>query len=227
MSEAVKTSIGPKVEAQGAHVFELAQRAWSKTQGAKLEIWKAVGWIVVAAIAVRVPGLIIGRYVSSFLALPFSLLEMVVSGVLLVGFMEIGIARASGKPIGTQQLLMHKERWLGIALVFVVQGILTAVGFMLLILPGVYLMVSYLFAPLLAARRGTGVWDSLEASRKQVASHWFFVFMAMLLSMALGTVAALPLGLGLIFFVPWSCVYLGELYLSLFPVEPAGTELEA
>ncbi len=55
-------------------------------------------------------------------------------------------------------------------------GILIALGTIVFILPGIYLMVGYIFATNLLLFGGFGIWESLEMSRKLVAKNWWLVF---------------------------------------------------
>lgn len=62
------------------------------------------------------------------------------------------------------------------------QQIATSAGYLLLIIPGIYLQVSWCFALFLVVDKGLEPWAALEASRKAVAKQWFR--MAMILGIA-------------------------------------------
>jgi hypothetical protein len=97
-----------------------------------------------------------------------------------------------------------------------------AVGFFLLVIPGIYLTVAYTFSYLLIVDRGTGVWQSLEGSRRVVNKHWWGVrgwvlvmVIVMVGAVVVGAVGlGLPIGYGLSGFFPQ--VNLDELPL-VFP----------
>ena len=57
-----------------------------------------------------------------------------------------------------------------------VQGLLTNLGFIFCILPGIYLAVSWYYALPLVMDRHLGFWEAMELSRKVVGKHWFLVF---------------------------------------------------
>lgn len=56
-----------------------------------------------------------------------------------------------------------------------VQQILTSAGYLLLIIPGIYLQVVWCFATLLVVDKGLEPWSALETSRKAVSKQWFKV----------------------------------------------------
>ena len=95
--------------------------------------------------------------------------------------------------------------------------IMTVIGFVLLILPGIYLSIAYVFTLPLIADKGMDVWDAMELSRKAVTKHWFKVFGLFFLLSLIMTLGALALGIGLIWAVPLLFVTLyGLLYPLIF-----------
>ena len=76
-------------------------------------------------------------------------------------------------------------------------SIFVTVGLILLVIPGIYLIVCYIFAYVLAVDKGLGFWESMETSRKVVARQWWRVLGLILMGipfMLLG-VAALVVGI--------------------------------
>ena len=59
--------------------------------------------------------------------------------------------------------------------------VLVGVGTLALIIPGVYLMVAYHFAPLFLIFKKNTLWESLENSRKLITAHWLSFFGLMLI----------------------------------------------
>jgi hypothetical protein len=91
-------------------------------------------------------------------------------------------------------------------LVLVVIGIVitafVTVGLFCLILPGIYLMVAYAFAGLLAVDKRLGFWESMETSRKVITRNWWRVLGLLLLSIPLFILGALALGVGIFVAIP-------------------------
>ena len=54
--------------------------------------------------------------------------------------------------------------------------LLTSVGIMLCILPGIYLAISWIFTIPLVIDKRMGFWDAMELSRKVIGRHWWKMF---------------------------------------------------
>lgn len=57
-----------------------------------------------------------------------------------------------------------------------VNGLLTSIGYVLCIIPGLYLTVSWIFSLPLVIDRKLPFWDAMELSRRVVGKHWFITF---------------------------------------------------
>jgi hypothetical protein len=95
-------------------------------------------------------------------------------------------------------------------------GALIGIGFILLIIPGIYLAVGYLFASALVVDRRLDFWPAMELSRRTLNPLWFGFFAFLLLLCLLNMAGALLLGLGLLISVPWSFSALTAAYADLF-----------
>ncbi len=91
---------------------------------------------------------------------------------------------------------------LPLTLLLIVSSLLTAIGLMLLVIPGIYLAVGYTFASFLVIDRRLDFWPAMELSRRKVNPIWFSLFAFTLLLTVINLAGALLLGLGLIVTVP-------------------------
>ena len=98
----------------------------------------------------------------------------------------------------------------------VLMTLLIFVGYVLLIVPGIYLSVAYLFALPLLVQEQMGIVEALEASRKALTHCWFNVFGLLLVLALINGLAAVPLGIGLIWSVPLTVVSIGLAYRKIF-----------
>jgi uncharacterized membrane protein len=127
----------------------------------------------------------------------------------------MAIRHVRGERIILQDMFGYYAMTWTLSLAALLIYMMTVVGLMLLILPGIYLSVAYIFALPLIADKGMGIWDAMELSRKRVTEHWFKVFGLMIL-LSLGLMAGfLTLGIGLIWAVPLMLV---TLYGLLYPI---------
>ena len=84
----------------------------------------------------------------------------------------------------------------------IVGQLLFQVGLCCFILPGIYLIVSWMFAPLLIMDRKLDFWDAMEVSRKVVTRHWWILFALFLLSLLLMLAGVLVLCVGFFIAMP-------------------------
>jgi len=96
--------------------------------------------------------------------------------------------------------------------------ILTYLGIFLLIIPGMYLAIAYCMTMFLIADRNLGAWQAMETSRQAVTKRWFKFFGLLLLVGLLVGASALPLGIPLIWTIPWAINVLGVVYRRTFGV---------
>lgn len=128
----------------------------------------------------------------------------VLSGVWMAGYYIVA------KKIQCQETYEYKnffdgfQMFLPLFLVGLVGGLLTILGFVLLIVPGVYLGVGYMFASLFVVFYGLEFWDALETSRKVITKNWFQVFLFVLALVGINILGLLALGVGLLATIPIS-----------------------
>ena len=104
-----------------------------------------------------------------------------------------------------------------LALAGILIYVMTIIGFILLVLPGIYLSIAYVFTLPLIADKGMDIWDAMELSRKTVTKHWFKVFGLLFLLSLIFLAGAMAFGIGLIWAIPLMFLTLyGLLYRSIF-----------
>jgi hypothetical protein len=106
--------------------------------------------------------------------------------------------------------------FLHLALAGLVKWLLTSVGLVLCILPGIYLAVGYVFALPLVIDKKMEFWPAMEVSRQVVHRHWWSVF-ALLIVLALVACAGfLACFIGALITVPVASASLMYAYEDLF-----------
>ncbi|OMH39974.1 hypothetical protein [Desulfurobacterium indicum] len=98
----------------------------------------------------------------------------------------------------------------------VLESIILVIAFMLLIIPGIYLSVGYIFAPYLLIDKKLSPWEALETSRKTVHKHWLQYFIFGLVIFLINAIGALFFLIGLTVTIPLSIVAFIELYERTF-----------
>ena len=101
----------------------------------------------------------------------------------------------------------------------VVSSVFISIGFVLLILPGIYLVVGYLFTTWLIVDRKLDFWPAMELSRKTVHKHWFEVFGFFLVLCLINFGGLLLLGFGMLVTIPWTMCTLTVAYKDVFGIQ--------
>jgi uncharacterized membrane protein len=121
--------------------------------------------------------------VSTFYLDDFSLLiSIIVSPPLTAGFFLIANRISRGVEVQFSHFFEGFSYWGILIVTSLVSGILTFLGILALVIPGIYLAVAFTFAVPFALYSGTDFWTSLELSRKLITMNWwkFFGFVIVL-----------------------------------------------
>jgi hypothetical protein len=106
--------------------------------------------------------------------------------------------------------------FLPLVLLGLISRVLITIGLILLIIPGLYLAVSYIFAALMVVDQRLDFWPAMEQSRRTITPRWFSFFVFLLLLVLVNLAGALALGVGLLVSIPVSWCALVAAYADLF-----------
>ncbi|MES2931982.1 MAG: hypothetical protein V4805_00620 [Pseudomonadota bacterium] len=214
-------------------IQDIISEAWAKTNGSKGTVWMAVLLYMVIIIPVGlVVGFVLGlvglgadptgsmtrNIIAQLLS---SLLQLGVSMPLAAGFWMIAIKLAVRAPTQGTEILAYFKKIGPLVITGLLMYALIIVGFILLVLPGIYLSLAYSLAPALVAEKNLSPWEALEASRKAITHRWFSMFGLYLVLMIIAVIAAIPLGIGLIWVLPLMVLAGGIVYRNIFGFEGA------
>ena len=153
------------------------------------------------------------------LVLLAQLVVMLISYPLGVGICMLGIKRSAGMPTNVNMLFDYYPKTIQIFLLYISMMILIFLGFLVFIIPGIYLAIAYSMAMPLLIEKNLGIWQALETSRKMIHKYWFNFFGLYIVISVIFFLSALPLGIGLIWSIPFCIVVFGIVYRSMFGVE--------
>jgi uncharacterized membrane protein len=111
------------------------------------------------------------------------------------------------------------QYFLPLLLLSLISGLFIGIGILLLIIPGVYLAVAYLFASYLVVDRGLEFWPAMELSRRTIHPRWFGFFAFILLLVLLNLAGAVLLGVGLLVTIPLSFCAVTVAYADIFGLQ--------
>ena len=201
-------------------IGQVMSEAWQMLSGFKGAYWAGLLVYFLVSFAVSIAfGLIagdsqvlvfLGEWVATFVTMP-----------ILAGLYMIAIRHAVELPVDASQVFVYFEKIVPLFLLFVLLTILTTLGFILLVLPGIYLAVAYFLAVPLMLEKELGIWEALETSRKAITRCWFRMFFLFVLLFLVISVSMIPFGLGLIWALPWAMLTIGVVYREMFGVTDA------
>ncbi len=223
----IEDAIAGNVE---VNMLETLGEAWRDLKGFKLKchiataIWFAV---YLVALLVSIP-LVFGLSAmgadadsASIIATLVQFIAVAVTLPMMVGITIMGIRHSQRKSVSPGSVLNYFHRAPGAILWYFLYSLLIMIGYLLLVLPGIYLSFAYMFSLPLMIEKNTSAWQALEVSRKAVTHIWFRATGFLLLIMLLLTLGMIPLGIPLIWIVPWVSLAFAMVYFKLFGAEGA------
>ena len=206
------------------------KEGWEKTSGAKWAIHMAFFWYFLVLIALVILSqvtmvTVIKQLSDPNAALIYALLEQVLFNLVVmpitVGVFILGIKRSVDAPLESTSVFDYFGKMGKLFVTLILVYIMMIIGFILLVIPGIYLSIAYFMAMPLVVEKGLSPWQAMEVSRKAISKRWFsFFFLGMLLSLIL-VVSMIPLGIGMIWTLPLMLITYGVVYRNMFGVEGA------
>ncbi len=133
----------------------------------------------------------------------FSLLSSIfLMPPLYTGFYLIAYQIRQNEPVVYPDFFKGFGYYIPVVSIYLIGQILTAIGFVLLVIPGIYLAVAYSFSVLMAIFGGFDFWTAMEESRKLITIKWWKFFLFTLVLIAINIGGAIFLGLGLLISIP-------------------------
>src|ERR1017187_1018418 len=150
------------------------------------ELGKKDFWLLVVASFV-------GGIIASGCCIPYLgiLIALIIGGPMMGGLSALYLKKIRGQPaVFGDAFLGFSTAFVPLMLAKLVSGLLTGLGFLLCILPGIYLAVCWVFVLPLVMDKKIDFWPAMELSRKVVTKHWWLM-LGFLIVCALVVVAGL------------------------------------
>ena len=193
-------------------------------RGVVIDIGSAVsrGWALVRDnMAVLVGATLLGWLITVGLAF-VPVIGWAVGFVLLGGLDYMFLRRIRGEEIQIGDLFAgFNIALLHLVLVGLVKALLTSLGLVLCVLPGIYLGVGYVFALPLVIDKKMDFWPAMEVSRQVVHRHWWSVFALVIVVGLIAFVGCIACFVGLLITVPVASAALMYAYEDLFGPQAA------
>jgi len=205
-------------------VGEVLSEAWSQMKGAKLTIFIAIIGLFAILVALQFIVALIAVLWNIENVKLLNLIYQVVSTPTMTFFWSaiimMGIHYINGETIRIGNLFSYLGRALPIMAASLIVSTMSFLGFLMLIIPGVYLFVAYSFTYYLMLDKNMGIWEAMETSRKAVTKHWFRIFGLIVVLFLIFTLSAMTI-VGVFWTAPWIVMSFSILYTRLFGYEGA------
>ncbi len=145
---------------------------------------------------------------------------------LVLGFYLVVDDVASGRPFGPSRLFKGFAWFLPCLAADLLITILTAVGLVFLVLPGLVVASWYLFTWLFMMDRGLGFWESMESSRRLARNDITGFFLFYVAIIVINVMGALCLVVGLFVSLPVSAASVYAAYRATAGLKTMGTRPE-
>lgn len=155
---------------------------------------------------------LIGSAILHSIPLVGSIAAALLYGPLMGGFYLAYLQQLEGRDISFSDFLQGFNLFMPLMLVGLFTSLFTFIGFLLLILPGVYLAVAYMFAVPLAADRKWDFWPAMEGSRRFITKDWPTYFGLGVILFIANAIGAMLFGLGLLISLPFTVAVIAQAY---------------
>jgi predicted Ser/Thr protein kinase len=247
---AVDTIAGSAAPPPGANGAALAQEILAREFNLSIRSCMRRGWILlkgefwpfvgVTALLIALLGFATSIGGASFRHGPAgansteitSAFAMLVWGPLVGGLLLYFLKKIRREPATVETAFcgFSSQRFLHLFLAGFVTSLLTWLGFVCLILPGIYLLVAWMFTLPLVMDKHLDFWSAMELSRKVVTKHWFKFLGLGIVLMLLEFAGVLALCVGVFVMAPLILATLMYAYEDIFggatpavATPPAGT----
>jgi hypothetical protein len=149
---------------------------------------------------------------------------LVINGPLLGGLMAYYLRRIRSQPGDWENIFSgFRGSFLSLFLAVLISSLLTGLGAVCCLLPGIYLLIAWQFTLFLVIDKRLEFWDAMEAGRKVVHQCWWQVFGLVILNFLIGIAGGMVLCVGAFVAAPVTFLALTYAYEDLFNPQPAAS----
>ena len=201
-------------------IGDIAGKSWQLVSGFKAVFWLTMLAYIGAAMALGfITGAINSAIGNAVVAVALELVSSALLMPLMVGLVMLGVRHAAGKDISFAMAGRYYNRIVPLFALNILVMLIVFLGLLALVIPGIYLAISYAFAAPLMVEKNMGIWEAMETSRKAITRCWFRYFGLALLSGLVMFAGALALGIGLIWTMPMAVLMFASVYHDMFGFE--------
>tara|TARA_B100000508_G_scaffold60333_1_gene47085 strand:+ start:131502 stop:132077 length:576 start_codon:yes stop_codon:yes gene_type:complete len=118
--------------------------------------------------------------------------------IIFGGYIAVMMRHLAGDRVVFDDLFSLDSRWISFVFLGMIKFIFILIGLVLFIVPGIYLIVKWMFAEYLVIEKGMKPMEALRASSEMTKGNRWKLFGFMLLSMLIGLAGLIVLGVGVL-----------------------------
>ncbi|MEZ5552115.1 MAG: hypothetical protein R3E82_14560 [Pseudomonadales bacterium] len=203
---------------------DVLREAWEKSAGVRsIVLISGVVMVLIAMFVSGIFGLMFGYADQTFVeSLILQCLNSAATYPLVAGIFMVCLAHSVGRSVDLNMAFGFYSLFVPLAIIGIIQSALTAIGMLLLVLPGLYLALALSLAIPLKVERDLPIGDCLMMSLKLVNAKFVNVLLIALMgvvAMALGFITLI----GWIWTVPWTAMMFAITYRQLAGVRGEGS----
>ena len=162
-------------------------------------------------------GVLVGATVLGWIVSFVPVFGWILSFVLLAGVDYVFFRRLRGEEVQIGDVFAgFNIAFINLVMAGLVKWLLTSLGFLVCILPGIYLAVGYVFALPLVIDKKMEFWPAMEVSRQVVHKHWWSTFALMIVLSLVAFSGFLLCGIGELITIPIATAAFMSVYEDLF-----------
>ena len=205
--------------------IQIIKDAWAALPGLKMPLM--IGfliYIVFALVLSAIQGAMVGQFPEASgqaigASLAFQLLSTFLLAPMAAGLFMMALKHSVGAKAQVGEIFAHYGKIFNLFWMTILMYITVIIGFILLIIPGIYLSIGYTMAMPLLVEKNMGAWEALNTSRKAIGKKWFNMFGFLIVGSLVAIAGAVAILIGLIWTLPLVMLAYAMLYRNIFGVE--------
>ena len=186
-------------------IFDIHQKVEDATSGFRLSIENVLQQGL--NLFRKEPGPFILYGIITALALSNPISGLLLGGPAAAGYYIVAQRIRQGKKIEISDFFRSLDKFVPLLILHLLISLLVVLGLMLLILPGIYLAISYLFAHFFVWFYDREPYQAIGLSRKVVSGNFGQILLLLLVLAGINLLGFMALGIGILLTMPYSfCV---------------------
>lgn len=137
--------------------------------------------------------------------------------ILTAGYFYAAAKMDRGEKLSFHDFFQGFNSWLNIFIGATLAGLITFLGFILFIVPGIYLVVSYSFLYPFMVNAKFEYWEAMEASRKLITKNFWDILGFILALILLNILGILLFGIGVLITLPVTYLSIYSAFKNILP----------